>query len=179
MTDQFPIACLTVQEDDSVTATMYAPTLPPGEHDVYCAPPKAECEECEFLGEVIHRQGKLLTGVVNALKGQPPELTAWSHHDAPDLVASLVGERDDLARKLKIAEERIARYVTQGVRHWDAERLLCLMWDKYENGDACYEDPDNSTGYLGRAFRLSDKERDEILAAVADCTNHTICRTEP
>jgi hypothetical protein len=35
---QAPIAKLIVAEDDSVTATMYAPGLPVGEHEVYCEP---------------------------------------------------------------------------------------------------------------------------------------------
>lgn len=36
---------------------------------------------------LIARQGDLLTGVVNALKGVPPPLTIWSHHDAPELAS--------------------------------------------------------------------------------------------
>lgn len=35
----FPIARLTIAEDDTVTATMYTPGLPPGQHDVYPAVP--------------------------------------------------------------------------------------------------------------------------------------------
>lgn len=34
----FPIARLTVGEDDTVTATMYAPGLPPGQHDLFPVP---------------------------------------------------------------------------------------------------------------------------------------------
>lgn len=34
----WPIARLTINDDDQVTATMYAPGLPPGQHDVWCIP---------------------------------------------------------------------------------------------------------------------------------------------
>ncbi len=43
--------------------------------------------------DLIMRQSDLLTGVVNAVKGPPPELTIWSHHDAVELVQELVRGR--------------------------------------------------------------------------------------
>lgn len=49
-------------------------------------------EEIERLDEeesdghrLIARQGKLLTGVVNAIRGEPDEMSMHSHHDAPEL----------------------------------------------------------------------------------------------
>lgn len=40
--------------------------------------------------ELVARQGALLTGVVNALRGDPPPDTSWSHHDAAELAQKAV-----------------------------------------------------------------------------------------
>lgn len=43
----------------------------------------------------------------------------------------------------------------------DAEQIidmLELMFDAYENGIDCYEDPENNAGYVGKAFRLDDED---------------------
>ncbi|MFE6966832.1 hypothetical protein ACFVAJ_17110 [Agromyces sp. NPDC057679] len=45
----------------------------------------------------ITAQGKLLTGVVNAVRGEPGPLRSHSHHDAVELVTAVVEERDRLA----------------------------------------------------------------------------------
>lgn len=42
-------------------------------------------QEEHFVHRLNTRQTKLLTGVVNAIRGEPDELTLWSHHDAPEL----------------------------------------------------------------------------------------------
>ncbi len=42
-------------------------------------------EEAESSHWLCARQSDLLTGVVNAIRGHPPTLTLWSHHNAPDL----------------------------------------------------------------------------------------------
>ena len=54
---------------------------------------------------LISRQADLLTRTVNILRGDPPPLTSWSHHDIPELaaekvseVARLTAERDALAQ---------------------------------------------------------------------------------
>ena len=44
----------------------------------------------------------------------------------------------------------------------DLLRLLGLMFDAYENGVDCFEDPEDCAGYVGKAFRLSDGEFKEI-----------------
>lgn len=43
-----------------------------------------------------NRQGHLLTATVNVLRGDPPPLTSWSHHDIPELAADLVAEAESL-----------------------------------------------------------------------------------
>lgn len=56
-------------------------------------------EEEELSHTLIGRQGDLLRGVVNALKGEPPELTSWSHHDAPELAAAAVKRIAELRKQ--------------------------------------------------------------------------------
>lgn len=46
---QAPIVKVIVGEDDSIAATMYAPCLPPGEHDLYCEPPTPGGQKVPFL----------------------------------------------------------------------------------------------------------------------------------
>lgn len=36
--------------------------------------------------------------------------------------------------------------------------MLAMLFDKYENGPSCYEEPDERTGYLGNAVRLDDPD---------------------
>ena len=49
-------------------------------------------EEVEEYDATLTRQGDLLTRTVNALRGNPPPLTSWSHHDIPELAAEKVAE---------------------------------------------------------------------------------------
>ena len=42
-------------------------------------------EEVEEYDATLTRQSDLLTRTVNALRGDPPPLTSWSHHDIPEL----------------------------------------------------------------------------------------------
>lgn len=55
-----------------------------------------EEDELRYLYKLVERQSGLLSGVVNAIKGEPNELTRWSHHDVPDLVQGLVYEVERL-----------------------------------------------------------------------------------
>lgn len=54
------------------------------------------CEECMIADrEMLARQDALLRGVVDAIRGPHPDpLTRWGVHDAPELAAALVAERD-------------------------------------------------------------------------------------
>ncbi|WP_433867012.1 hypothetical protein [Ralstonia wenshanensis] len=44
----------------------------------------------------------------------------------------------------------------------EAIRLLGLMFDGYENGRNCYEDPEGMTGFIGPAFRIDEETFDQI-----------------
>lgn len=68
-------------------------------------------EEVEEYDATLTRQSDLLTRTVNALRGDPPPLTSWSHHDIPELaaekvaeVALLIAERDALAAQVALVE---------------------------------------------------------------------------
>jgi hypothetical protein len=57
----------------------------------------AERELAEYA-ELTERQSDLLRRTVNILRGEPDELTRWSHHDIPELVAALKAENLELRR---------------------------------------------------------------------------------
>jgi hypothetical protein len=41
---------------------------------------------------------------------------------------------------------------------------LAMIYDKWEDGTPCYEDPEDFTGHLGNAFKLTQEEEAQILA---------------
>jgi hypothetical protein len=53
--------------------------------------------------------------------------------------------------------------------------LLSIMFDAYENGVPCYEDPEEEYHYLGNAFKL----KDEHFHRIADLLNKLDPREEP
>jgi hypothetical protein len=59
---------------------------------------------------LIQRQSDLLTGVVNALKGEPPSLTLWSHHDAPELARQAVAALAQREQAIQTLREWMAQY---------------------------------------------------------------------
>lgn len=64
-------------------------------------------------------------------------------------LARLTAEQESEALRARVAE---------------LEAALRMMYDKYENGDGCYEDPDVCSGYLGSAVKLSDEEEQQVYA---------------
>lgn len=48
-------------------------------------------DELEAMAQLIERQGQLLTGIANAIKGDPDALSSHSHHDLPDRAAAVMG----------------------------------------------------------------------------------------
>jgi len=57
-------------------------------------------EEAEISAATIEMQAVILTDSVNAIRGEPPELTLWSHHDLADLIKNVlvinpIGDTDD------------------------------------------------------------------------------------
>ena len=50
--------------------------------------------ETSDLSRLIARQADLLTAAVNALKGEPPELVLWGHHDVGELAAAMTARAE-------------------------------------------------------------------------------------
>jgi hypothetical protein len=75
-------------------------------------------EDYENIRTVCARQFKVLTDVVNAVKGDPPPDTLWSHHDAADLVRDL--------KKWAVAMED-SRNFWQGLANERAEEIARLQ----------------------------------------------------
>lgn len=100
--------------------------------------------EHENVSALCDRQADLLTGVVNAIKGKPPELVAWSHSDAPELAEKVVAERDR-------ARERIGE-LSLAVSAMEKERdaLRSALQDLYDI--AGRDDADRAPMLLAVAF---------------------------
>lgn len=73
-----------------------------------------------------------------------------------------------------------ARKTLSGVSHTvettasrDAEIVelrgaLLMLYDKWENGAPCYEEPEEQRGYFGHAFNLTEKEESRVLALLPE-----------
>lgn len=61
-------------------------------------------DENHDLHWLTTRHAEILTGTVNALRGDPGPLTTWSHHDAAELAVAIVAERDQLRAELAAME---------------------------------------------------------------------------
>lgn len=63
---------------------------------------------------ILTRQGDLLTRTVNVLKGAPPELVWWSHHDIPELAQKVMDELEAESARLSRIQELSDRSATYG-----------------------------------------------------------------
>lgn len=70
------------------------------ERDDARAEVKALRESVDEYDGILGRQSDLLTATVNVLRGDPPPLTTWSHHDVAERAQSVVTERDALRAKV-------------------------------------------------------------------------------
>ena len=63
---------------------------------------RAPCrrKDCLEADRIIAKQRVLLTGTTAIVRGPPPPLTHWGHHDLPERVAEIVKERDELVTAL-------------------------------------------------------------------------------
>lgn len=66
--------------------------------------------EAEVAGmhQLIVRQADLLRDTINVLRGEPPELTWWSHHDVAEHARRVVAERDQLHAAIERALHALA-----------------------------------------------------------------------
>ncbi len=99
--------CIALWQDD--------PPWPLDKHNDACplsnlpADAKEMVEETKMTEALVQRQAGLLTGVVNAIRGEPDELYLHSHHDAPELVREVVEKArkwDELKSKARNLVDR-------------------------------------------------------------------------
>ena len=74
-------------------------------------------KDVEEYDAILTRQSDLLTRTVNALRGNPPPLTSWSHHDIPKLAAEKVSEVERLTVERDALAAQVAR-VEEVLDHW-------------------------------------------------------------
>ena len=91
----------------------------------------------------------------------------------PELKSSGYGDELELRYRLKERERQLLaclreRYALQA-RVDALLPALEMMYDKWENGDQCFEDVEELSGPLGNAFRLSEEEENSVLRAFESC----------
>lgn len=89
----------------------------------------------------------------------------------------MVYHQPDCALREKIAalEAELAAAKLHSER---LKKALTLLYDSWENGDPCYSDPEECTGFMGNAFQLSDKDEAEILELLKDEPVHSVASQE-
>lgn len=68
-----------------------------------------------------------------------------------------------MAHEQKCAYSRRAEVQQLGKQVKMLRDALGMMYDKWENGVSCYEDPEDYTGPIGNAFQLSLAEEQTVL----------------
>lgn len=93
---------------------------------------QSDADEVLGMHDLIQGQGDLLTGVVNAIRGAPPDDTLWSHHDAPQLAAELVQHANKLGMFASLMRGMLpvctdtARILIEDLERWQTERRTPL-----------------------------------------------------
>ena len=77
----------------------------------------------------------------------------WTQ-EAVDFAAAIV--RPQIQARIAALEAENARL----------KAALCMIYDKWEDGTSCYEDPEDYTGHLGNAVKLTNDEEAQILALI-------------
>ena len=60
-----------------------------------------ERAEAEDTDRICDRQRELLTAAANAIRGEPPELTLWSHHDIAERITALRAQVEKVRDELR------------------------------------------------------------------------------
>ena len=121
-------------------------------------------KDVEEYDAILTRQSDLLTRTVNALRGNPPPLTSWSHHDIPKLAAEKVSEVERLTVERDALAAQVAR-VEEVLEHWRT----------VDEGNAAYAER------IGERSRFADglaSRADMLRAALAGSEADTSGREE-
>jgi hypothetical protein len=135
--------------------------LPNMEGDCRCDldPPQAASEDDYAL---IMKQSELLTRSVNLIKGEPPELTHWSHHDLPEIIEELLVNMlaKDLDENLSATSDSVtisretAEYASKALEAYTKNMMFTadqagkVSWYKQELKQALEANPMQVTGGL-------------------------------
>lgn len=87
-----------------------------------------------------------------------------------------LGEARAEAEALRHDMERQADTLAELATENEALRkALAMMYDKWVDGDDCYEEPDTFSAFLGKAFQLSITEEDHVISLLGkDCPTRAI-----
>jgi hypothetical protein len=86
-----------------------------------------KCDLCErdrkieCLDRLCRRQSAILTGIAVALRGEPEESVAWSHHDLAERVQTAVDELEVLREERTAQAERLVELEAQADRQVELE----------------------------------------------------------
>jgi hypothetical protein len=109
----------------------------------------------EEYDAILTRQSDLLTRTVNALRGNPPPLTSWSHHDIPELAAEKVAEVARLTAERDALAAQVARVEALGEE-----------WLAMDEANADYFSRERLDPTL--AVRVATVRQEQLQAALAD-----------
>ena len=110
--------------------------------------------ETSDLSRLVARQADLLTAAVNALKGEPPELVLWSHHDVGELAAAMTAQCGDLRR---LVQRSFDARETSNIEH---AQFVDAMEGRFK-------------AQWARAEK-AEKERDALAGKLADVDTHQL-----
>jgi hypothetical protein len=89
-----------------------------------------------------------------------------------DQCDALAADRDQISLTLAVAKADRDKWFG---RARDLQAALTLLYDKWENGDDCYEDPERFGGFLGKAFKLNEAEENQVLALIGSTPETVEC----
>lgn len=95
-------------------------------------------DETDYLDALLARQHAILTGVANALRGDPGPLASHSHHDLAERAAAAVAEVARLRALLEVAQTSLAA-ATSGRRVTACDEIERLQRERDALRDAARE----------------------------------------
>lgn len=134
----------------------------------------ADPHELRALADLLERDGAEIERLHEAMKRQAASAIALAN-----ATKAVSGHELDRARQMRaesqpelIESERAANArLTEELDALRAEnealrKTLAMLYDKWEDGNDCYQDVETETGFLGHAFKLSLAEEDQVIALI-------------
>jgi hypothetical protein len=115
--------------------------------------PSASAQEVEAVARAAVEQFKLALYQVPYFADRVNKATREKLSEAHSIVLNLPALLDQVNRAAPAPSASPAEPDVS-----EAMRLLAMMCDGYENGQPCYEDPEDGAGYIGNAFQISHED---------------------